>query len=839
MILKRIHLINFKKYEKSSISLSKSLIGIFGDNGAGKSTLFEAVTWCLYGVAQSMEGKEGVNQKDLIRDGEHEMGVEVEFALGTHEYKVARYLNEKRGTRARLLIDGKLQAKKSRDVTRRVGKDLGLHAKGFISSSFIRQKELDLITSQIASQRKKLINRLFNLRVYEKYEKAAKEKKKEKENELQGITIQIKEKEKDLKLLPELENELDRLKEKKSHLKSEYNDINKKLETIKEKYVQLEKKYEEYQELISQCAVLKNNIKNAQKTIEEKHEELKTIKKAAERKKVLQSEYDDFLELKKTLSALEKIKSEYDTKTTKMQKLKTEIDITGQSIMKQIKELKEEINELQAEKDQLKESEKKLEVVKEKISTFEGITEKKEEKIEKLNKIKDKKSEFIAEKAKHKSHIQELADELADIQSIGIGAPCPKCKRPLEEEHLTDLITKYTKEITGHEKAKEKYELKEKHLTEMEQELTAQINTLKEKEKRLDELKKQKQKYMKAHMNMENIIKRIKDNKLKIKKNTKRYKELEKRKKEVKKLQEEINKLEFDPTKYKKIKKDVEEKSSIEKEMIQLNERISKKEHVITHIEKTQKELQVLKTDAEKNLNTLKTYESIPEKFNQIKKEKEEITEEKLQISKKYTEIKTLHQERAKELKKLQNLQETLKQAKEKKEKLENMVQIYSILQDAFKQIPVQIQSRLRPRIRKETSTLLEEVTEGKYPYIDLEKDYSVSVYYDGEYYPISRFSGGEKDLINLCLRVGISRVLVSLSSQKNFAQVQSLFLDECFGSFDRERRKNLMAALTQLQKYFTQIVLITHIEEIKEALPEAFLVEEQGDSTSLIKKIK
>jgi exonuclease SbcC len=88
MILKSVHLVNFKKYKKASITLDNSLIGIFGNNGAGKSSLLEAVTWGLYGVAQSMEGKEGVKQKDLIRDGEEEMGVEVEFLLGSHVYKV-------------------------------------------------------------------------------------------------------------------------------------------------------------------------------------------------------------------------------------------------------------------------------------------------------------------------------------------------------------------------------------------------------------------------------------------------------------------------------------------------------------------------------------------------------------------------------------------------------------------------------------------------------------------------------------------------------------------------------------------------------------------------------
>jgi DNA repair exonuclease SbcCD ATPase subunit len=44
---------------------------------------------------------------------------------------------------------------------------------------------------------------------------------------------------------------------------------------------------------------------------------------------------------------------------------------------------------------------------------------------------------------------------------------------------------------------------------------------------------------------------------------------------------------------------------------------------------------------------------------------------------------------------------------------------------------------------------------------------------------------------------------------------------------------------LAQLRKYFAQIILITHIEEVKEALPEAFFVEEGEDGSSVIRKIK
>ena len=839
MILKHVHLVNFKKYKKATISLTESMVGIFGNNGAGKSSLFEAVTWCLYGVAQSMEGKEGVKQQDLIKDGEDEMGVEVEFTLGNHVYRVARYLSAKRGIKSRLRIDGEIQAVKSREVISRIEQDLGLNVKGFISSSFIRQKELDLITSAIASERKRLINRLFNLRVYEKFEEAAKNKKKEKENELKAVEIQIEGKEKELEQLPGMEKALKELKGTVETLKRQYEAVKTESEALKTQYNTLEEKYEEYQGLQSTLKVMEADIHNTENTLTNKKDDFEKIKEAESKKESLTPDYKMFLDLKEEFSSLDKKKKQYDTKTTELQGIKTEITITQKNLESRIKEFEEEIENLKKEELNLEESKTILKTVREKIQNLEDVPQQKEEEIQKIDKIKEKEAEILAEKAKYESRVSDLEEELKEIQSIGIGAPCPKCKRPLKKEHLDELMIKYNSEIAAHEKAREKYDSKQKHLAEMRKELDSKVKELKTKEKDLTGLKKEKQQYMRAEVEMEEIKKRKENAEEKIIESKGDLKKLDERRKEVNILEKDIEKLEFDPSVYEKVKKELDDKSQIEREMIKLDERISKKAEVTQSIAETEEKLLNQQKEIKTVRANLEEVKDVPEKFTEVKNKKDKINEEEIKISREYTEKKTQYSERAKEIQKLQTLKGTLKDIKKTQEEIKSAILTYAVLQDAFKQIPVQIQSRLRPRIRKETSGLLNEVTEGKYPFIDLEKDYSLTVYYDGNYYPISRFSGGEKDLINVCLRVGISRVLVSLSAQKSFARVQSLFLDECFGSFDMERRRNLLAALNQLRKYFAQIVLITHIEEIKEALPEAFLVEELEDGSSIIKKVK
>lgn len=81
---------------------------------------------------------------------------------------------------------------------------------------------------------------------------------------------------------------------------------------------------------------------------------------------------------------------------------------------------------------------------------------------------------------------------------------------------------------------------------------------------------------------------------------------------------------------------------------------------------------------------------------------------------------------------------------------------------------------------------------------------------------PYEMFSGGEAFRINFALRVALSRVLASRAG----APLQTLIVDEGFGTQDPRGREAMTDALMAIQEYFALILCITHIEEIKEAFP-------------------
>ena len=77
-------------------------------------------------------------------------------------------------------------------------------------------------------------------------------------------------------------------------------------------------------------------------------------------------------------------------------------------------------------------------------------------------------------------------------------------------------------------------------------------------------------------------------------------------------------------------------------------------------------------------------------------------------------------------------------------------------------------------------------------------------------------YSGGEAFRINFALRIALSRLLAHRSG----APLPTLFIDEGFGSQDAAGLEKLVEAINAIQDDFQKIVVITHIEELKEAFP-------------------
>lgn len=89
--------------------------------------------------------------------------------------------------------------------------------------------------------------------------------------------------------------------------------------------------------------------------------------------------------------------------------------------------------------------------------------------------------------------------------------------------------------------------------------------------------------------------------------------------------------------------------------------------------------------------------------------------------------------------------------------------------------------------------------------------------------------SGGESFLISLALALGLS----SLSS--NNLKVESLFIDEGFGSLDAESLRTAMEALEQLQMQGRKIGVISHVQEMSERISVQVQVQKKVNGKSVL----
>jgi exonuclease SbcC len=94
-------------------------------------------------------------------------------------------------------------------------------------------------------------------------------------------------------------------------------------------------------------------------------------------------------------------------------------------------------------------------------------------------------------------------------------------------------------------------------------------------------------------------------------------------------------------------------------------------------------------------------------------------------------------------------------------------------------------------------------------------------------------FSGGEAFRVNFAVRLALSEVL----AQRAGARLQTLVIDEGFGSQDAQGRQRLIEAINLVKPDFAKILVITHIDELKDAFPARIEVEktERGSVVQVV----
>jgi exonuclease SbcC len=104
-------------------------------------------------------------------------------------------------------------------------------------------------------------------------------------------------------------------------------------------------------------------------------------------------------------------------------------------------------------------------------------------------------------------------------------------------------------------------------------------------------------------------------------------------------------------------------------------------------------------------------------------------------------------------------------------------------------------------------------------------------IVFDGaDWRPFETFSGGERYRVASAMRLGLARLLAHRSG----ARVETLIVDEPEG-LDAPGRAHLAAILARMAEDFGIVLLLTHYEDLKDAMPQQIVVSRGEDGLSRV----
>lgn len=209
----RLTLRNFLPYHAPDPIIFEGLhlAVLSGPNGAGKSALLDAITWALWGRAR------GRTDQDLITLGADEMRVELEFEQEGERYLVARWRDRRRRQTSLSLYlrddaaPGGLRdisAPTLRETQARITGLLRLDYDTFVHSAFLQQGRADAFTTRPPAQRRQILADILGLGVWESWAEQARNRLREIEGALQNIDGRLSEIADELARQPMLERDL-------------------------------------------------------------------------------------------------------------------------------------------------------------------------------------------------------------------------------------------------------------------------------------------------------------------------------------------------------------------------------------------------------------------------------------------------------------------------------------------------------------------------------------------------------------------------------------------------------------------------------------------------------
>jgi len=818
--------------------IDKGLLLISGDTGAGKTTIFDAICYALYGQT-SGETRTANSLRSDWASPDIDTYVDLEFYYKNKMYEVRRspeYSRRKKNGEgetkqapsAEIDIDGRVVTKVT-DVTKEIEQLIGLDYKQFRQVAMLSQGEFTKFLLASSDEKTTIFRKIFGTEFYDLLQNKLKSNMLIKKEEIEKVKDKIDTEKKNLEPIINvfgLSND-----ETISTLKSKIKEDN---DTVLLTKAGRDKKNEEKTKLSTELFNL-NKLNKDIITYQKAKDDLDKLLLSNPNIKEGKEKYDYNIKVANSitniLDALNKDSKSLEDKKNKELQNKKDLD-SKQKEHKEKEELFKKLDNYSKDVDKLN---KDINDLVNKNKDYDKYINKLKElaNVEKEYKImcdSYDKQNTLYENMKRKYYLNisvEIADTLVD------GEECPVCGSKEHPKKAVATECDFTKEDLEEAEIQLKNidSLRKTNEATIEQihkiikdfNISDNIDISLERDKNRELLDKKNEEKTK----LDNEFKILSDEKQKLSSSIKSLED------NIKIFNEDIKLLEENIKNY-----------NINLDKLYEENNTSYEDYVSKKLDKY--DLSELKSKIENYDNTKKTLESTIKLLEQEVKDKKivDVSEKEKQlnaINEEYKNLDDMYTKLNAALEKLKTSTSNIENYLEDNKKVQSEYNIIKVLSDTAngsltgkQRITFEnyVQSYFMQTVLVEANKRLIKMTDSRYELKRKETearlnaktglDFSIFDSYTGKERDVASLSGGEKFKASLALALGLSD---AISNNRGGIKIDSLFIDEGFGSLDSESLNQALNILSDLSGNDKLVGVISHVSELMSRIDNKILV--------------
>ncbi|MFQ5702602.1 MAG: AAA family ATPase [Gemmatimonadales bacterium] len=789
MRLHRVKLVNFRQHADTEIVLGPGITAVVGPNGAGKSTLLEAIAWAFYGNQAARGSRDTIRR--INAPARSKVQVEVDFALGSHEFHVVRGVYN-----AELFQDGQREAiaNSQQEVTRGITRVLGMTHDEFFNTYFTGQKELAVMANLGPADRARFLSRILG---YDKLKLAQDRLRKTRsglKGELTGLEQGLGDKE---ALLAELQGAKERTREIEQRVETATASLQRAKEVLEVEGPEWSRMVSVRESVLS----LESEMRVAERDVEEARREFERLDKELAEALAARSQLET---IGPELARIRPLSEELD-------RLDNEAQASGRkrALSGQLREVEKQGRSLSQRAAEIDDAPKQLEIARQELEDLRKLLRQAEGDVEKANTawIRDK-QDAETKRQSLRDRYRDLQDQRERIVAAGSEGECPTCARPLGPE--------YGSVLKALERQLEEIEIDGRYFAQRVEQLSKEPSELADKREILAQSNRDYERGVERVTNCESRVREREQV-------ASQLRELEDRKAQ---LEQEIKDLPevYDADRHEAVRDELRSLEPVKTRGVELRVKAEAAETLVQRAEAAESVV----SEAETRFDQLrKALEDLGYSDDLFARARESYEQAESAVREAELQLVAVEGDRKAARAAVELAERRVREREERAARVDNIkadLHLHDELDAALGDLRVELNATMRPEIAERASVFFSDLTDGRYDELELDDHYRVLVVENG--LPKSVISGGEEDLVNLVLRLAISQMVAERAGQP----LSLLVLDEVFGSLDEDRRHHVVELLRRLTGRFPQVVLITHIESIKEGVDRVLRVEFDQD---------